>query len=300
MNGHINTIIIYITVCLTGAQGWESKLFPDTGGAYSRVSVERNSVTFRLPDFSYAGYRSGMVAVPDIPVAVELTPVAGDNAPQINRAIGKVSRKKPDENGFRGKIMLSEGTFEIHNEIKIYHSGIVVGGNGYLFNPVCSDDHLFRDCSAKNGRHNFILHYSTSGCVFTGCSSQNSRSDFHQYLSSENLFDNVTLHRDSVTAGNRGDKSQGSWWCATKPVFWNMQGGGAMYMNAWGAGYLIGADTAIGIGVGDRHILQDYGLSYLPHRQWIERGDGALQPESLYEAQLNMRKQRLSSGNERK
>ncbi len=517
MNYRVHTVILTIAALLTVSYGWQSELFPKSGDHYKRVTVERDSIQFTLPDFAYAGYQSGLEPIPEISATIELSPVQGDNAPQINKAVQKLARRKPDSNGFRGKLLLSAGTFELHDEIKIYHSGIViggagvdatrlyvnstdfarksvfsvngpesdtwslypegaqryyltedvadqarhvvlkpghpflpgdtlilrqwphedfarthganginiwpvtndntalkfcrvvrrvdgatlffdepvrhalhteygahvfsaafihnigvenlsigfrrgpdtenngkthraaaismtdvangwvrnvnsyqkddksvhlqsygfafrackwltiencslqdpqnknVGGNGYLYDPICSDDLLFRNCAARNGRHNFTIHYSTSGCVFTGCISESSRSDFHQFLSTENLFENFTIVGDSVTAGNRGDKSQGSWFCATKPVFWNMRGAGAMYLNAYGSGYLIGADEAIRIGVGDKHILQDYGLSYLPHRQWIEQGDGELKPQSLYRAQLQARKRVLNS-----
>ncbi len=504
--------VCVLLLAVSSIVGWESKLFSATGEGYTRRTVERDGVAFVLPDFSWAGYRSGIAAIPHVAAADTILPKPGDNAPCINRAIRRLARTKPDSSGFRGKIVLGKGTFEIHGQIRLFHSGIVlaglgpdktriyvnstdfarknaiwiqgpdsdlwltvadgekrhmlaeaapdqarwirladahpftakdtlivrqwptrafanqhaangvniwpvsndntapkfcrvvkrtngdtlffeeplryplspehgahvfrarfltnvgvenlaigfvkgpdsenngrthrataiymsnvangwvrnvvsykrddnsvhlqsygftfrackwltiencmlqnpqnknVGGNGYLFDPVCSDDLLFKNCTARNGRHNFTIHYSTSGCVFTGCKSENSRSDFHQYLAVENLFDNFTIQGDSVTAGNRGDKSQGSWWCAAKPVFWNMKGNGAMYCNAWGTGYLIGAAPGISVGTGATGILQDYGLRYQPHRQWIERNPGVPQPASLYKAQLKQRR----------
>lgn len=500
-----------LALTVTGAAAWESELLPASDGGYSPAEVRRGDHIYRLPDFSFAGFRAGEEPLPDIPATITLTPRPGGNAVRINRAIRRLSRRKPGPHGFRGKILLDEGTFTIESEIRIFRDGIViggkgpdkthvyinsidfarksafrvqgpessnwlnypegekryfliadvadrdtaavvesghpftsgdtvivrqwptkdfakahganginiwpitndntapkfcrvvrsvagdtlffdepiryplatahgahvfragflhnvgiedlsigfrkgpdtenngrthrataihmsdvangwirnvhsykrdnnsvhlqsygftfrackwltiencslrdpqnknVGGNGYLFNPVCSDDLLFRNCTARNGRHNFTIHYSTSGCVFTGCTSENSRSDFHQYLATENLFDNFTMVGDSLTAGNRGDKSQGSWWCSSKATLWNLRGTGAAYLNSFGAGYLIGAEPGVRVGVGAKGILQDYGLRYQPHRQWIETGEGPLEPASLYEAQLKRR-----------
>lgn len=506
---HLASSILVATITVAGA--WESKLLPSSSEGYAPPSRQRGDYTYRLPDFSFAGFRAGEEPIPEVPVAITLSPQPGDNAVPINRAIRRLAKRKPGPHGFRGTILLGEGTFEIHSEIRLFHDGIViagkgpdktyvyvnsidfarksafrvqgpdsdnwlnfpegqrryflsadaadqdtfvvvepghpftggdtvivrqwpteafadahganginiwpvtndntapkycrvvrsvkadtlffdepiryalgtahgahvfraaflrhigiqdlsigfrkgpdtenngrthratairmsdavngwvrnvhsyqrddesvhlqsygftfrackwltiencvlqdpqnknVGGNGYLFNPVCSDDLLFRDCTARNGRHNFTIHYSTSGCVFTGCRSENSRSDFHQYLATENLFDNFTMAGDSLTAGNRGDKSQGSWWCSSKATLWNLKGEGAVYLNSFGAGYLIGADPGVRVGVGATGILQDYGLRYQPHRQWIETGEGPLEPASLYEAQRNRR-----------
>jgi hypothetical protein len=509
---HLASSLLLVTVA--GATAWESTLFPSDEGRYARATLRRDDHRYRLPDFSFAGYRAGEEPIPDVPVAITLTPQPGDNAVHINRAIRRLSKRTPGPHGFRGTILLDKGTFEIQSQIRIFRDGIViagngpgktyvyvnstdfarksaflvqgpdsdnwlsfpegerryaltadaadqdtfvvvepghpfaagdtvivrqwptrqfarahganginiwpvtndntapkycrvvrsvsrdtlffdeplryalgtkhgahvfraaflhgvgiqdlsigfrkgpdtdnngrthraaaitmydvvngwvknvhsykrddesvhlqsygftfrackwltienctlqdpqnknVGGNGYLFNPVCSDDLLFRTCTARNGRHNFTIHYSTSGCVFTGCRSENSRSDFHQYLATENLFDNFTMAGDSLTAGNRGDKSQGSWWCSSKATLWNLKGEGAVYLNSFGAGYLIGAEPGVRVGVGATGILQDYGLRYQPHRQWIETGEGPVEPASLYEAQVKRRRDR--------
>jgi hypothetical protein len=508
--------VMGIVSVVCGAFAWESALFEAETDGYVRKVRKAHDISWRLPDFSFAGYRGGEADIPDAKVAMRLAPIDGDNAPRINRAIRRLARQSPGPDGIRGKIQLAAGEFEIQSQIRIFHSGIVisgagpdatriyvnsidfarknafwaqgfnsdnwlnyaqgekryplqenvadqqrfvvlqsahpfgagdtvivrqwpdrrfarehganginiwptsndntapkfcrvvrraagdtlhfdeplryplhtrygahvfrasfihnvgienlsigfrkgpdtenngathrataihmsdvangwvrnvqsyrrddgsvhlqsygftfrackwltiencalqdpqnknVGGNGYLFNPVCSDGLLFRRCTARNGRHNFTIHYSTSGCVFTECTSENSRSDFHQYLAVENLFEQFTMIGDSLTAGNRGDKSQGSWWCSSKAVMWNMRGEGAIYMNSYGTGYVIGAAPGIRVGVGAKGILQDYGLRSAPKGQWIETGRGELQPASLFEAQRARRLSGLS------
>ncbi len=499
------------------AWSWNSQLLLPDGGGFTRAVVERDSLDFRLADFSFAGYRAGEDSLPNRKPDITLSPETGDNVKRINDAIRKLAKLPTDSRGIRGKLLLKAGTWEIGDEIRIFHSGIIlagegadktflyvnsrkfarkaaisvsgpsseewkripagthrakmledppdqatfvrvetadtfkpgqmvivrqwpsrefsrahgadgikfwpasldntaikfarmirdvrgdtllfteplryplhvrygahvfpaaflqevgienfsigfakgdgvggmastnraaaiymndvmngwvrgvksyqrdensahlqsygitlrackwitvqdcsmqdpqnkgVGGNGYLYNPVTSDAILFRRCRASGGRHNFALHYSSSGCVITDSYSAYSRSDFHQFLSTENLFDNFTLEGDSLTAGNRGDKSQGAWWTTAKATLWNLKGSGAVYLNSWHRGYLIGVAPGIRVGTGTQNILQDYGDTYLPELQWVEPGpEGeALDPPSLYEFQL---KERLSSG----
>lgn len=500
-----------------GPGAWESQLFPRGEQGYERATVMRDSLDFRLADFSYAGYMAAEVPLPEVEASIRLTPVEGDNAERLNAAIARLSRRRPDHNAIRGAVLLEPGTFLIRSPVVIETSGIVVrgsgtdqtfvyvdreqfarraafeirgpdsmdwlkyapgsarvwlkadapehstevvvesghdfsvgdtvivrqmpsvafsqaygadgrelwpagndhtaprqcrvvsavagdtvrfveplryamrvcydahvfrtrfitqvglehfsigfrrgldtenngsthrstaikfsdaincwvrnvssykrdtnsvhlqsygitmrsckwltildcsmqqpqnrnvGGNGYLFNPVGCDDVLIRDCTAIGGRHNYTIHYASSGCVITGCYSERSRSDLHQYLAAENLFDNHTLKGDSTTAGNRGDKSQGAWWCSTDATFWNIEGSGAIYLNSYRRGYLIGCSPDVRIGTGSNNKLQDYGLTYQVANQWIETApdDSEQTPKSLYEQQLA---QRLRSG----
>lgn len=46
----------------------------------------------RITNFSYAGYMGGGASIPDIPVVITLSPVAGDNTEAIQNAIDKVSK----------------------------------------------------------------------------------------------------------------------------------------------------------------------------------------------------------------
>ena len=45
----------------------------------------------RICDFSYAGYRAGGVALPDVPEKAKVTPTAGDCSDKIQAAIDAVS-----------------------------------------------------------------------------------------------------------------------------------------------------------------------------------------------------------------
>ncbi|TXK46761.1 hypothetical protein FVR03_10490 [Pontibacter qinzhouensis] len=83
-----------------------------------------------LPDFSFAGYKSGGVALPDLPVVKILYPKPGDNREHIQRAIDAVSQLTPDSNGFRGKILLKAGTYEVSDSLTLKASGVVLAGEG--------------------------------------------------------------------------------------------------------------------------------------------------------------------------
>src|SRR5712692_657895 len=84
----------------------------------------------RIMDFSYAGYRGGGVALPDVPVQVTLSPVCGDNTSNIQNAIDKVSALAPDADGFRGAVLLQPGTYEVDGTLNITARGVVLRGSG--------------------------------------------------------------------------------------------------------------------------------------------------------------------------
>lgn len=84
----------------------------------------------RVPDFSYAGYMGGGVAVPDAPARVVVPPLDGDATPRIQAAIEYVATLTPDAKGIRGAIQLPRGRFRIAGQIHIRTSGIVLRGEG--------------------------------------------------------------------------------------------------------------------------------------------------------------------------
>ncbi len=83
-----------------------------------------------LPDFSFAGYMGGGVAIPTIAVKKTLKPVAGDDKKQIQSAIDQLSALPPDAQGYRGAILLTKGTYQISDTLVIAASGIVLRGVG--------------------------------------------------------------------------------------------------------------------------------------------------------------------------
>jgi hypothetical protein len=89
-----------------------------------------NALGDRVPDFSYCGYNAGNSKIPNVPVAVFVPAIKGDATQPIQKAINYISHLPPDENGFRGTILLEQGTFVLHGRLNITESGIVIRGSG--------------------------------------------------------------------------------------------------------------------------------------------------------------------------
>ena len=90
----------------------------------------QNNAVHRLPDFSYAGYKGGGVALPVAQVVVTLQPGAGDHRARIQAAIDRVSELRRGDDGLRGAILLEAGTYEVSDTLYIRASGVVLRGEG--------------------------------------------------------------------------------------------------------------------------------------------------------------------------
>jgi hypothetical protein len=85
----------------------------------------------RIPDFSFAGYGGGGVALPTVaPIGAPLMPNGGDDSAAIQAAIDAVSARQPDPKGFRGAVVLGPGTFTLAGTLSIAASGVVLRGAG--------------------------------------------------------------------------------------------------------------------------------------------------------------------------
>ena len=82
----------------------------------------------RIPDYSYCGYLHGEADIPDLTVRVRISPVDGDNAPRIQRALDYVASLQPDANGLRGAVLLEPGTYTLNQALRINASGIALRG----------------------------------------------------------------------------------------------------------------------------------------------------------------------------
>jgi hypothetical protein len=107
-----------------------------------RLTYVSDSEGNRIPDFSHAGYRGGVVNLPDVPVRETISPVQGDNRAQIQNAINRVANLTPDENGIRGAVKLEPGIYNINSSLQINHSGVVLIGSGDGDDP--SEDTIIR------------------------------------------------------------------------------------------------------------------------------------------------------------
>jgi hypothetical protein len=87
-----------------------------------------------IPDFSRCGYQGGGVRIPDVPVKATVEPGEGSARARIQAAIDAVSKLPPDQNGFRGAVLIKAGTHIIgdgkSSGMSITASGVVVRGEG--------------------------------------------------------------------------------------------------------------------------------------------------------------------------
>lgn len=85
----------------------------------------------KVIDYSDAGYMGGGVELPDVPVKVTLFPAAeGDDTARIQEAINTVSSLPLSSDGFRGTVLLSNGTYRVGSKLVIRSSGVVLRGEG--------------------------------------------------------------------------------------------------------------------------------------------------------------------------
>ena len=117
----------FVLLIQVSAQQASKIVFEDENGFLRYVADSENNY---IPDFSYAGYKNGEVPLPELAVVKTIAPIAGDNTAHIQAALDEVALLTPDENGFRGALLLEAGQYEIHGTLRIKESGIVLRGVG--------------------------------------------------------------------------------------------------------------------------------------------------------------------------
>lgn len=110
-----------------GASGATRLVFT---GADGKLAYVPDYLGNRLPDFSHAGYMGGGVALPEVPVVVEVTPGEGDDTDRIQAAINRAASLPVGADGFRGAVLLRKGVYEVSRPLVISVGGVVVRGEG--------------------------------------------------------------------------------------------------------------------------------------------------------------------------
>ncbi len=82
----------------------------------------------QILDFSYCGYKSSEQDIPNLPNLIFVPAQDADATDIIQRAIDYVSQLKPDANGFRGAVLLDNGTYNLNKSLWIRKSGVVLRG----------------------------------------------------------------------------------------------------------------------------------------------------------------------------
>ena len=109
------------------AQKPEPPVFVTKEGKFQYTPDDQGN---RIPDFSYAGYKSANEAIPDVAVKVTVPHKAGDATNRIQSAINYVASLPLDKKGFRGAVLLEKGTYQVDGALKINASGVVLRGSG--------------------------------------------------------------------------------------------------------------------------------------------------------------------------
>ncbi|WP_234735786.1 glycoside hydrolase family 55 protein [Tellurirhabdus bombi] len=118
-------------------------LFSLPGGEASLVYLKNGKLAYQpyanegqteavnqIPDFSFAGYNGGGVALPQVAVKATISPAKGDCRALIQAAIDQVSALPADKNGMRGAVLLKAGVYPVEGSLTINVSGVVLRGEG--------------------------------------------------------------------------------------------------------------------------------------------------------------------------
>jgi hypothetical protein len=100
-------------------------------GLYSNQGSEENINL--IPDFSYAGYMGGGVALPtydSVPVQQTVMPSGGDDYDAIQQALNAVANLPADARGIKGAVLLARGTYSISQTLIMDSSGVILHGEG--------------------------------------------------------------------------------------------------------------------------------------------------------------------------
>jgi hypothetical protein len=103
---------------------------PITQGPNHRLAYSADEQGNRVPDFSYCGYMAAARPIPDLPIRIVVSVVAGDATQRIQAAIDYVASLPADPNGIRGAVLLEQGTYQVAGSLKIAVGGVVLRGSG--------------------------------------------------------------------------------------------------------------------------------------------------------------------------
>lgn len=166
------TALLSAALLAQGTSAWVS--FGSDHLLHYRTDSQGN----RIMDFSFAGYKGGGAALPVVPVAQTIAPVAGDNTASIQAAIDSVSKLPLDSHGFRGAVLLAPGIYNVAGTVTIGASGVVVRGSGSapggtVIN-IAGPPHLFLQSQGSGS-----WQYATGGIAITDAYVPAGANSFH-------------------------------------------------------------------------------------------------------------------------
>jgi len=118
--------LFFLALAATQLSAQSKWVYPGPDGKLVYGHTEKGD---HIPDFSYAGYEGGGVALPTVPTTVTVAPSGSNDSAAIQKAIDQVSAL-PLVNGFRGAVELAPGVFHCAQTLTISASGAVLRGAG--------------------------------------------------------------------------------------------------------------------------------------------------------------------------
>jgi len=166
------------------------------------------------------------------------------------------------------------------------HKSVITGSRRYSFNNT-GQLNLFMNCHATDGRHDYVTGARTNGPnVFYNCTAAKTHADIgpHHRWSSGTLYDNIVTDGE-ICIQDRGNWGSGHGWAGVTQVAWNCTVKRAAIQSPWanGKNYCIGLK-------GEKY---EGRLKGRPDAEWEGQNQDGLQPASLYQAQLKMRKKKV-------
>lgn len=118
-------ILIFLTAC---------KGPHEQGIQYKRgkgLSYIEDQFGNHVPDYSSAGYKNGS-AIPKVQTEITIHPTPGesDDTQRIQESLDELANRRPNEEGFRGALLLKSGSYHVNGMLRISESGIILRGDG--------------------------------------------------------------------------------------------------------------------------------------------------------------------------
>lgn len=162
----------------------------------------------------------------------------------------------------------------------------ITGGRRYSF--ACNGQlNLFKNCYSTYGRHDYVTGARVCGPnVYQNCTTRNAQADIgpHHRWTMGTLYDNIDSD-GQINVQDRGRMGTGHGWAGVTQVLWNCLSPKTAVQSPW----VSGKNYCIGL-IGGKY--PGY-FNDRPDGEWEGFNKPGLVPESLYEAQLKFRIQKL-------
>ncbi len=123
---HLIKLLPFALLALCARDVWSA---PPSITFENKFVIQANERGDNVPDFSYCGYQSGTEPLPQVALRIELKPSGGDDTLAIQQALDRLAAMPIDEQGWRGALVLSPGTFFVSGSLRVYGDHVVLRGS---------------------------------------------------------------------------------------------------------------------------------------------------------------------------